>query len=82
LERGSLKERILLNPAHLREKPIWKIVIAVEAWDRNLYCHEESEDISYSQHVSCKFTLNSSVNLHGQRVKEKQAILSNIWRKP
>jgi hypothetical protein len=31
LQRGSLKERILLNPAHLREKPISKIEIAVEA---------------------------------------------------
>jgi hypothetical protein len=78
LQRGSLKERVLLNPAHLREKPIWKIVITVEAWDRNLYCHEKSGDISYYQHVSCKFTLNSNVNLHGQRVKEKQTILSNI----
>ncbi len=36
LQRGSLKERISLNPAHLREKPIWKIIIVVEAWDRNL----------------------------------------------
>jgi hypothetical protein len=31
LQRGSVKETILLNPAHLREKPISKIVIAVEA---------------------------------------------------
>ncbi len=56
LQRGSLKERILLNPAHLREKPIWKIIIVVEAWDNNLYCHEKSGDISYSFESMVFFT--------------------------
>jgi hypothetical protein len=56
LQRGNLKERILLNLTHLREKPIWKIVIVVEAWDMNLYCHEKSGDISYSLESMVFFT--------------------------
>jgi len=56
LQRGSLKERILLNPAHLRKKPIWKIIIVVEAWDKNLYCHEKSRDIRYSLEFMVFFT--------------------------
>jgi len=56
LQRRSLKERILLNPTHLRENPIWKIVIIVEAWDKILYCHEKSRDISYSLESMVFFT--------------------------
>jgi hypothetical protein len=56
LQRRSLKKRILLNPAHLREKPIWKIIIVVETWDKNLYCHEKSGDISYSLESMVFFT--------------------------